>query len=197
MSACLFYVYSGSLDEDETIGPNKPFKDIAYGLASCGISVLRYPKRNFQYPPFPPSPSASPSLSLSFFSLTSPLFNHDWINYSKTLTPEETNSFTLVEECVEDPVAAISSAANHPSILFLSLSLSPSPSPSPSLSFSFSLSPSPFLFQVDIDFVVEIDKEKIFVLGHSLGGFACPLIAQRAGNSLRGIISLAGNTRRM
>ena len=42
----------------------------------------------------------------------------------------------------------------------------------------------------------EIDKEKIFVLGHSLGGFACPLIGQRAGPSIRGLISLAGNVRR-
>jgi uncharacterized protein len=36
---------SGPNDRDETIGPNKPFKDIAWGLASKGIAVLRYEKR--------------------------------------------------------------------------------------------------------------------------------------------------------
>lgn len=36
---------SGSSDKDETVGPNKPFKDIAHGLAERGIAVLRYTKR--------------------------------------------------------------------------------------------------------------------------------------------------------
>jgi dienelactone hydrolase len=36
---------SGPHDRDETIGPNKPFRDIAHGLASRGIAVLRYEKR--------------------------------------------------------------------------------------------------------------------------------------------------------
>jgi dienelactone hydrolase len=36
---------SGPHDRDETIGPNKPFKDLAWGLASRGIAVLRYEKR--------------------------------------------------------------------------------------------------------------------------------------------------------
>jgi dienelactone hydrolase len=40
---------SGPQDEDETIGPNKPFKDLAWGLASRGIAVLRYVKRTKQY----------------------------------------------------------------------------------------------------------------------------------------------------
>jgi alpha-beta hydrolase superfamily lysophospholipase len=38
---------SGPLDRDETIGPNKPFRDLAVGLASRGIAVLRYDKRTF------------------------------------------------------------------------------------------------------------------------------------------------------
>ena len=33
---------SGPNDQDETIGPNKPFKDLAWGLATKGIAVLRY-----------------------------------------------------------------------------------------------------------------------------------------------------------
>lgn len=41
---------SGPQDRDETIGPNKPFKDLAWGLASKGIAVLRYEKRTKQYP---------------------------------------------------------------------------------------------------------------------------------------------------
>lgn len=41
---------SGPNDRDETYGPNKPFKDLAWGLASKGILVLRYEKRTKQYP---------------------------------------------------------------------------------------------------------------------------------------------------
>ena len=40
---------SGPHDEDESIGPNKPFKDLAWGLASHGVAVLRYVKRTKQY----------------------------------------------------------------------------------------------------------------------------------------------------
>jgi dienelactone hydrolase len=40
---------SGPNDRDETIGPNKPFRDLAWGLASKGIAVLRYEKRTKQY----------------------------------------------------------------------------------------------------------------------------------------------------
>lgn len=43
---------SGANDRDEThVNPaNKVFKDLAWGLASRGIAVLRYEKRNKQYP---------------------------------------------------------------------------------------------------------------------------------------------------
>jgi len=41
---------SGPHDQDESIGPNKPFKDLAWGLASNGIAALRYNKRTFQHP---------------------------------------------------------------------------------------------------------------------------------------------------
>ena len=37
---------SGPHDRDETIGPNKPFLDLARGLAAQGIAVLRYDKRS-------------------------------------------------------------------------------------------------------------------------------------------------------
>lgn len=37
---------SGPQDRDETIGPNRPFLDIARGLAAQGVAVLRYEKRS-------------------------------------------------------------------------------------------------------------------------------------------------------
>jgi dienelactone hydrolase len=42
---------SGPNDRDETIGPNKPFRDIAWGLAGRGIAVLRYEKRTRMHGP--------------------------------------------------------------------------------------------------------------------------------------------------
>lgn len=41
---------SGPHDRDETIGPNRPFLDIARGLAAQGIAVLRYEKRTKAHP---------------------------------------------------------------------------------------------------------------------------------------------------
>lgn len=41
---------SGPNDRDESIGPNKPFRDLAWGLAERGIAVLRYDKRTFARP---------------------------------------------------------------------------------------------------------------------------------------------------
>ncbi len=40
---------SGPNDRDESIGPNKIFRDLAWGLASQGICVLRYDKRTFKH----------------------------------------------------------------------------------------------------------------------------------------------------
>jgi dienelactone hydrolase len=40
---------SGPHDRDETIGPNKPLRDLADGLASRGVAVLRYEKRSRQH----------------------------------------------------------------------------------------------------------------------------------------------------
>jgi len=41
---------SGPADMDETVGANKPFKDLAGGLASKGIASVRYVKRTLIYP---------------------------------------------------------------------------------------------------------------------------------------------------
>jgi uncharacterized protein len=40
---------SGPHDEDETVGPNKPFADLAWGIASRGVAVYRYTKRTQRY----------------------------------------------------------------------------------------------------------------------------------------------------
>ena len=40
---------SGPSDRDESIGPNKPFRDIGLGLASRGIATLRYEKRTKEF----------------------------------------------------------------------------------------------------------------------------------------------------
>ena len=41
---------SGPNDQNETVGPNHPFLDIALGLAARGIASLRYDKRTHDYP---------------------------------------------------------------------------------------------------------------------------------------------------
>lgn len=40
---------SGPNDMDESVGPNRPFRDLAVGLAQKGIAVLRYDKRTKVY----------------------------------------------------------------------------------------------------------------------------------------------------
>lgn len=47
---CLILVHgSGPNDRDETLGPNKPFRDLAWMLAERGIATLRYDKRTKVY----------------------------------------------------------------------------------------------------------------------------------------------------
>ena len=47
---CVVLVHgSGPNDRDETVGPNKPFRDLAWGLAARGIAVIRYDKRTRVY----------------------------------------------------------------------------------------------------------------------------------------------------
>jgi uncharacterized protein len=41
---------SGPADMDESVGSNKPFKDLAVGLAAQGIASIRYVKRSMIYP---------------------------------------------------------------------------------------------------------------------------------------------------
>lgn len=115
---------SGPHDRDETIGPNKPFRDLAWGLASKGIAVLRYEKRTKVY---------GPKLA-----------------QEKKLA----SSLTVNEETVDDAVSAVA-----------------------------------LLRTLD-----KIDPQKIFVLGHSLGGMMIPRIASRD-PKIAGFIIMAGLTR--
>jgi len=118
---------SGPNDRDETVGPNKPFKDLAWGLAAKGIAVLRYEKRTRHY--------ASELASMS-------------------------DKFTVNEEVIEDALAAVE-----------------------------------FLRKQD-----GVDPDKVFILGHSLGGMLCPRIAasgceKHGENFVTGLILLAPNAR--
>jgi dienelactone hydrolase len=108
---------SGPHDRDETVGGTKPFKDLAQGLASRNIAVLRYVKRTKQYP----VPEAAP---------------------------------TMTAETVEDALRAVDLLRHQP----------------------------------------EIDPKRIYVLGHSQGGYLMPRIMQRDAK-LAGVIVMAGNVR--
>jgi uncharacterized protein len=112
---------SGPHDEDETIGPNKPFKDLAWGLASRGVAVLRYTKRTARY---------------------------------GMKSVDEGASFTVDDEIVNDARAAVELAAKQP----------------------------------------KIDPKRIFLLGHSEGGYIAPRIAE-GDTQIAGIILLAGSAR--
>jgi uncharacterized protein len=112
---------SGPHDQDETIGPNKPFKDLAWGLASRGVAVLRYTKRTARY---------------------------------GMKSVDEGASFTVDDEIVNDARAAVELAAKQP----------------------------------------KIDPKRIFLLGHSEGGYIAPRIAD-GDPQIAGIIVLAGSAR--
>jgi dienelactone hydrolase len=49
-AAVVLLAGSGPMDRDETIGRNKPFKDLAWGLASAGVAVLRFDKVTYAHP---------------------------------------------------------------------------------------------------------------------------------------------------
>jgi dienelactone hydrolase len=109
----------GPNDRDESIYSNQVFRDLAEGLASRGIAVLRYDKRTKVY--------------------------------GEKMSELD---FTLQQETVEDAVRAAALMRRQP----------------------------------------EIDPNRVFVLGHSLGGFASPRIAVQDGK-LAGLIFLAANAR--
>lgn len=111
---------SGPNDRDETVGANKPFRDLAHGLASQAVAVLRYEKRTKQH--------------------------------GSKLTGAALSSFTIKEESIDDTLEALK------------------------------------LLESDS----RIAKDKIFILGHSLGGMVLPRIAANA-PSAAGFIFLAAS----
>jgi uncharacterized protein len=109
----------GPNDRDESIYSNRMFRDIAEGLSSNGIAVLRYDKRTLIY------------------------------GDKMGSVP-----FTIEQETVEDATRALALMRRQP----------------------------------------EIAPDRVFLLGHSLGGYAAPRIAARDGK-LAGVIFLAANAR--
>ncbi len=108
---------SPPLDEDATVGPNKMFKDLAWGLANRGIAVLRYTKRTHQF--------------------------------GAGLGNGPLSSFSLRDEVSDDAGAAVGLLARRR----------------------------------------EVDHLRIYLLGHSLGGFAAPAVAA-ANSRVAGIIAM-------
>ena len=108
---------SGPEDQDETIGPNKPFRDLAWGLAAQGIATIRFDKRTYQ-----------PKTALDL------------------------KTFTVKEEYIDDSVAAIDLISQTQGI----------------------------------------DPAKVFILGHSQGGYVLPRIAQAADGKVAGMIIASG-----
>jgi dienelactone hydrolase len=112
---------SGPQDRDETIGPNKPFRDLAGGLASRGVAVLRYDKRTKVY---------------------------------AERMAGSADTITTKEETIDDAVSAVRLLRERP----------------------------------------DVDPNRIFVLGHSLGGTLAPRIGS-ASADVAGLILLAGAAR--
>ncbi len=110
---------SGPNDRDETVGANKPFRDLAFGLASRGIATLRYEKRTKTYG-------------------------------EKMVSMKE---LTVKEETIDDVLEGLKLLQNTEGI----------------------------------------DSDKIFILGHSLGGTLIPKIALLTPDAA-GFIILAGTT---
>lgn len=111
---------SGPNSRDEAVGGTKVFRDLAEGLASRGIAVLRYEKRTMQY--------RGRMAGL--------------------------RNMTVHEETSEDAVRAAELLRGQK----------------------------------------EIDPKRVYVLGHSLGGYVAPRIAEEDGK-LAGLILLAANAR--
>jgi dienelactone hydrolase len=117
---------SGPNDRDESIGPNRPFQDIAWGLATRGIAVLRYDKRSKVY------------------------------GQRIVADPKLEATMTVKDETIDD---ALTAAAL-------------------------------------LEKTKGIDPKRVFILGHSLGGYLMPRIALAARPlHIAGFIIMAGLTR--
>jgi dienelactone hydrolase len=74
---------SGPMDRDETVIANKPFKDIAEGLASRGVAVLRYDKRTFAY-----AARLSPDISVDDEVIVDAIYALDALRARKEVDPK-------------------------------------------------------------------------------------------------------------
>lgn len=117
---------SGPNDRDETLGSNKPFKDLALGLASKGIAVLRYEKRTR-------------------------------VHGTRLVGEKElAAAFTVKEEAIDDALLAVQVLRG----------------------------------------TEWVDPGRVFLLGHSLGGYLVPRIAGAdKERTIAGFIIMAGATR--
>jgi len=117
---------SGPNDRNESLGPNRPFQDLAWGLATRGIAVLRYDKRSK-------------------------------VHGAKILAdPKLEATMTVKDETIDDALAAA----------------------------------------VLLQKTTKVDGSRVYILGHSLGGFLMPRIAKAAESiDIAGFISMAGLTR--
>lgn len=82
---------SGPNDRDETLGPNKPFRDLAQGLAQQGIVSIRYDKRTFAY-------QYDPKLLTDSFSLYEETINDaiDAVALAKQFTFIDTTKIYMI-----------------------------------------------------------------------------------------------------
>lgn len=84
---------SGPSDMDLTVGPNKPFNDIAKGLAENGIATLRYNKRNFEHSEkYEQNSQALANLSINEETVDDAAHAY---NYAKTLNKIDANNIFI------------------------------------------------------------------------------------------------------
>ena len=75
---------SGPGDRDQTLGPNKPFRDLAHGLAEQGIASLRYDKRTMVQPQaFTGAFTVEQEVLADVYSAVDALHTHDEIDASR------------------------------------------------------------------------------------------------------------------
>lgn len=80
---------SGANDRDETIGPNKPFRDLAWGLASQGIAVLRYDKRTLVHSAkFAATPALVAQLTVQEETIDDALLGAQFLRQTKAVDPQ-------------------------------------------------------------------------------------------------------------
>ncbi len=68
---------SGPHDRDQSIGPNRPFRDLAWGLATRGVATLRYEKRTHGCPLAPAERTVETVVVADAREAASVLADHD------------------------------------------------------------------------------------------------------------------------